>query len=177
MEKSILLIGYRAVGKSSVARTLAAQLHYSFIDTDEQICQEQGKNVRQIVKDEGWACFRKYEKNILKTLVGVERSVIATGGGAVLHSGVWAELKKNNLVVWLTAESATLCKRLQSDPASRELRPSLSGGNFCEELTTILSEREPLYRQYADIVIDTTHSRQVEVVGLILEESGLSIHP
>ncbi len=108
MKESVYLIGCRAVGKSSIGRELAHTLSWSFLDTDTLITEKFGQTVAAIVEDGGWKKFRNAEKEILLQLQNKKKCVVATGGGAILHSDVWPELKKLGNVIWLTADLATL---------------------------------------------------------------------
>ncbi len=155
MKESVYLIGCRAVGKSSIGRELAHTLSWSFLDTDTLITENFGQTVAEIVQDGGWKKFRNAEKKILLQLQNKKKCVVATGGGAVLHGDVWPELKKKGNVIWLTADIATLCARIRGDQQSASLRPSLTGNDICLELEDVLVERSPLYKAFADCVIDT----------------------
>ncbi len=167
MAECVFLIGCRGVGKSSVGGELAQRLGYDFLDTDTLIEEKKKSSVASIVAQEGWQEFRKVENDVLAALKGRRRCVVATGGGAILHRDIWLELKKQGLVVWLTADLATLCDRLQGDKKSAMLRPSLTGKDICQELNDILTERSPLYEETADLVIDTGKLTVIEAVRAI----------
>lgn len=155
MEESIYLVGCRAVGKSSIGRKLAQRLSRSFFDTDNMITESQGRSVSEIVQVEGWKKFREYEKDVLALLLNYKSCVVATGGGAILHRGVWQDLKKQGTVVWLRADIDVLCRRIQGDKQSASQRPSLTGKDVCRELKEVLVERSPLYEMTADCIVDT----------------------
>ncbi|MBW6519736.1 MAG: shikimate kinase AroL [Desulfoarculaceae bacterium] len=182
MMEIIFLVGFRAVGKTTVGRQLAARLGYSFLDTDVLICEKKGATVNEIVKDEGWDGFRRCEQEVLLALGEQRRCVIATGGGAILHRHLWPLLKEHGHVVWLTADPEILCQRILADSTSADLRPSLSGKTVCAEVREILAVREPLYRDAADIIIDTGKLSVSEIVDKIITNYELritnsSIHP
>ncbi len=163
--RKIILVGFRATGKSSVGRLLAARLEVPFLDMDQILTERHGE-ISTIVAERGWDWFRDREKELLAELVGLEAGVIATGGGAVLHREIWPVLRKTALVVWLTSTLELICQRLSVDPASTSQRPSLTGGDIREETAKVLAEREPLYRQVADLIVDS--NRPVpEVAGEI----------
>ncbi len=143
------------MGKSSIGVILAEKLGYEFLDTDTLITDERCCSVADIVECEGWQAFRKYEKQVLVQLVGRKDCVVATGGGAILHREVWDELKKQGLVVWLTADLKVLSDRIAGDQQSETLRPSLTGKGVYQELEDVLKERNPLYRETADCVVDS----------------------
>ena len=179
MKEIIFLIGFRAVGKTTVGRQLADRLGFSFLDTDILICDKKGATVNDIVEAEGWDGFRRSEQEVLQGLGEQRRCVIATGGGAILHRHLWPFLKEHGPVVWLTADPDILCQRIQADSG---LRPSLSGIGVCEEVREILAFREPLYRETADIIVDTGKLSVPEVVDKIITNYELritnsSIHP
>jgi len=163
--RKIILVGFRATGKSSVGRLLADRLGVGFIDTDAVLTARHGA-ISEQVASHGWEYFRAREKELLIELVRLEEGVIATGGGAVLHREIWPELKKTGRVVWLTSTLELICQRLGADPASAGQRPSLTGGDIRQETAKVLAEREPLYREVADLTVDS--NRPVpEVVGEI----------
>ncbi|MCK4837290.1 MAG: shikimate kinase AroL [Desulfobulbaceae bacterium] len=164
-KRKIILSGYRATGKSTVGRVLAERLDVSFIDMDEVLVARHGE-IRDVVKERGWDYFRAREKELLEELVASREAVISTGGGAVLHKDVWRELKKTGLVVWLSADLATICRRLEADSVSDSQRPSLTGSDIKAEAAKVLADREPLYREGAHLMVDATRPVE-EVVGEI----------
>jgi shikimate kinase len=169
MKEIIFLIGFRAVGKTTIGRALADRLGFTFLDTDLLICEKKGATVKAIVQAEGWDGFRRCEQEVLRGLGGLRRCVIATGGGAVLHQPLWPLLKEHGHVVWLTAEPDIICQRIQADSASDTLRPSLlSGKAVCAEVREILALREPLYRETADIIVDTGKLSVSEILDKII---------
>lgn len=162
----IFLIGYRAVGKTTVGRRLAEEFCWEFIDLDEWICDNADRTVAEIVEDEGWQGFRRREKELLRQSFSLKNSVISTGGGAVLHQEIWPEKDDNSLTVWLTADTQVLCQRLMNGEPGQ--RPSLTGAGLLEELETVLQERLPLYSAVADITVATDDSSIEEIVDKIV---------
>ena len=155
MKESVYLIGCRAVGKSSIGRQLAQRLSYVYLDTDTMITEKHGQSVAEIVREGGWQRFRAYEKEVLEELQNRRQCVVATGGGAIIHSKLWPHLKKQGNVIWLTAALDVLFSRIRADQQTDVLRPSLTGNDVCQELENILAERSPLYKAAADYTIDT----------------------
>ena len=80
----VVLIGYRATGKSTVGRILSAKLKIAFWDTDLMVEKSMAMPVKEIVALHGWDFFRAKEKETIKYLTQKEAWVIATGGGVVL---------------------------------------------------------------------------------------------
>ncbi len=151
----VVLTGYRACGKTTVGRELAARLDWEFIDTDAVI-QERHGEIAAMVARHGWERFRDIEAKLLVELAGVEKKVIATGGGAITHEAAWEKLRHGALVVWLAADPETVRARLAADPASSAQRPSLSGRSATDEIEEVMAGREPLYRKGSDIRIDAS---------------------
>jgi shikimate kinase len=166
----IILTGYRATGKTSVGRELARRLHWPFSDTDALIAQRAGREISEIVKGRGWDYFRALEKETLKSLIDQREVVIATGGGAITHQDVWPELMASGLVIWLTADKETICRRLKRDDNSAGQRPSLTGGAITQEVSRVLTKRQPLYRRGSHLAVDTASLDIAAVAGIILNE-------
>jgi shikimate kinase len=163
----IFLVGYRATGKTTVARLLAKELGWDWVDADERLEQRCGRSIRQIFAEEGEAGFREHEAAVLEELCRCPRQVVATGGGVVLRAANRARLRAAGRVVWLTADAATIWARLQGDPATAERRPALTVGGLAE-VEELLRVREPLYRACADLIVDTAERSPEEIVAHIL---------
>ncbi len=166
MKQNVYLIGCRATGKSSIGKKLAQKLSYDYLDTDAMITERQGQSVAGIVAKGGWQQFREYEKKTLQQLLTKQQCVVATGGGAIVHSDLWPQLKKQGKVIWLIASLDVLCARIQGDQQTDSLRPSLTGKDVCKELEDVLTERSPLYKSAADCIIDTG---LLDVTGVVTE--------
>jgi shikimate kinase len=163
----LFLIGPRGSGKSTVARLLARELGWNWLDADEELEKRYGQSIRCIFATECEAGFRDKESVVLAELCRLSRHVIATGGGVVLRPGNRERMRASGRVVWLTAGVETLWTRLQGDAATAEQRPALTVGGR-EEIEEVLRSREPLYRQCADFVIDTAASSPAEAAVEIL---------
>jgi len=166
----IILTGYRATGKSTVGRLLAARLGLDFIDMDDSIAAQEGNTIRQIVAEQGWNRFRNLERELLAALVDRDNVVIATGGGAILHQETWRRLQKTGLVVWLAADIDTICRRLLDDGNSADQRPTLTDSDICAEVAFMLAEREPLYKNGSHLAIDTA-GRSPEQIARSIENA------
>lgn len=164
----IILIGYRTCGKSVVGRRVAKALGYRFLDLDAMIEAEAGHTIREIVTAQGWEEFRLRERAALTALAGEKQVVVSTGGGAILHREVWPELRRESLVVWLTAPLEVIRQRLAVDCKTATQRPALTGRGIMAEIATVLAEREPLYREAAHLTIDTGRLKPAQVAELIV---------
>lgn len=153
----LLLLGYRATGKSSTGRMLAGHTGSEFIDTDSLIEKQEGGSISEIVRDQGWPGFRAIEKKVLKQVLNMPyRAVIAGGGGVVLHGDVLESLDKKICTVWLRASVETIVNRISGDSLSGSLRPSLTENvSMRQEVQEILELRKALYSRYSMFRIDT----------------------
>ncbi len=173
MNDIVFLIGYRGVGKTTLGQRLADRLGFTFLDTDQLICEKKGKPVREIVVEGGWKAFRRCEESVLSELFDQVGSVIATGGGAILHRQIWRKLREETTVIWLTADRDVICKRLAGDDSTDAMRPSLTGKGVCEELEEVLTSREPLYRETSHFKIDTGKMNVEDAIERIMAELSL----
>ncbi len=162
--KNVILIGYRCTGKTSVGKKLSERLGLPFFDTDDRIVERAGMPINEIVEKGGWDLFRKKEKEAIKGLSSMNKSVIATGGGAFENHESGDALKRNGLFVWLTADVKTIMERVLADQNSPGRRPSLSRNDLETETSLILKKREPVYRELADITIDTSE-RNIDLIA------------
>ncbi len=153
---NIILIGHRSSGKTSVGKRLAERLSCPFYDTDRLIEQETSLTVGRLVSEGGWPLFRQKEKEIVGKLDLLKNCVIATGGGMVMDLRNASKLKGLGIVAWLVADAETIRKRMLSDPATVNGRPSLSGADFLKETELLLAQRNPVYRNLADYAVDTS---------------------
>lgn len=149
----IFLIGYRGSGKSQVAKLLAERLGWRCVDADELLVARAGQSIKAIFAAEGETGFRNRETAILTDLCQLERHVIATGGGVILRQENRERLK-HGWVVWLTAEPATLWRRIAGDASTAAQRPDLAGGGLAE-VEELLAARLPLYHDAAQLIVDT----------------------
>lgn len=171
-ESSLFLIGPRGSGKSTVARILARELGWDWLDADDELEKRYGQSIKAIFAAEGEAGFRAKESAVLVELCRLPRHVIATGGGVVLHESNRSLLRASGLVVWLSADVDTLWQRVEADRTTEERRPPLlppsKGGGGRAEMEEILRLREPLYRQCADHIAPTAGRQPDEIAAEIL---------
>ncbi|OAG26941.1 shikimate kinase [Thermodesulfatator autotrophicus] len=165
----IVLIGFRATGKTSVGKELARRLGLPFLDLDEYIVNKVGKSITEIVEEKGWPYFRELEKEALYEMGQRDNLVLALGGGSVMHTDEMDLIKANSSLIWLKAQPQVILLRLEQDEKSCSFRPSLTNKSLEEEVACILAQREPLYQRYADLIIETDHLNTEEVVAKIIE--------
>ena len=165
MRKSIALIGFMGVGKTTIGRILAEKLGYDFIDVDTEIERETGKSINEIFQLHGEAFFRKLESDIIRELSNKDRLVIACGGGAVTNIENAETLQKSSKMIYLTASIDEIVDRTKGEST----RPLLNVANPVEAASELYENRKPIYVRYADLEVDTTDKTIEEVVGFILE--------
>ena len=168
--RSIVLIGFMGTGKSSVARELARRQGWPHFDTDEMVTEALEMPVAEIFARLGEERFRTEESAILTKLDPALRSVIAAGGGTILRPQNVKRLRQLGTTVCLTADLPTLLHRL----ADRSDRPLLPTENRAAKIEALLREREPLYEQAADLIIDTSSLTPDEIIEAIRKSLGLA---
>jgi shikimate kinase len=165
----VTLIGYRGCGKSTVAASLAERLGCRWEDADAVLEASVGCSIAEMIGLRGEAAFRTTEAEILASTLSLFAGVLATGGGVVLRPENRRLLREAfRPVVWLSAPVAVIQHRLAGDPTTATRRPALAGGDPLAEVAAAVVEREPLYRECADHVIDTSAADPAAVVEAIV---------
>jgi len=167
---STVLIGYRASGKSTIGRLLADHLWQKFVDTDEMIVSTAGKSIADIFAQDGEAKFRELETAAIKEAAKLSDHVIALGGGAPLKEENRQIIKSaGHRVVYLRCEPDELAKRINADPQTAAMRPHLTAlGGGEAEIRKVLTEREPIYRQFADAELEVTYLTPQEAIVYVV---------
>ena len=150
--QNYFLIGPMGVGKTTIGRLLAGLLGVSFYDSDREIEASTGADISWIFDVEGEEGFRLRETKMIDILSSKKGIVLATGGGAVLSAQNRANLKNRGQVIYL---KATVSQQFARTGRDRN-RPLLNTENPLQKINELMKLREPLYREIADFVIDTT---------------------
>lgn len=172
---TIVLIGYRCTGKTTVASLLGKKCECPVADSDVLVEHRAGKNIAEIFAQDGEAVFRVLEAAVIAELLQQESGkpfVLATGGGAVLREENRTIIKQAGHCVWLTAKPETIMQRIQADAASKTMRPNLTTLPPLEEIVTVLKKREPLYAETADSIIAVDDKTIEEIVDEIINNIG-----
>ncbi len=169
---SIVLIGYRGSGKTTIGRLLADRLGWSFVDSDAEIVKRAGKTIKSIFADDGEPAFRDLESAVVLELAGLQDHVIALGGGAVMREANREAIVGNVAdVVYLHCDAETLHARIHADPATGDNRPHLTQhGGGIDEIRQLLNGREPTYLALASIVVEVAARTPDQAVEQILAE-------
>jgi shikimate kinase len=166
---STVLIGYRGSGKSTIGARLADRLWQKFVDTDDLIAQKAGTSIAKIFAAQGEARFRELELQAVRDALAMEDHVVSLGGGAVMQPEVRELLRSgNHRIVYLKCDPKELLRRIQSDPTTGANRPPLTAlGGGLEEISKVLAEREPIYRQVMHAELDVTNLTPEDAVVYI----------
>ncbi len=163
---NIFLVGPMGAGKTAVGRQLARQLGLSFVDSDQEIQNRTGVDIPFIFEKEGEEGFRLREKDVIDEMTQRTGVVLATGGGAVTVEANRQCLASRGFVVYLFA---SVDQQVERTRFSRD-RPLLLDCQPRERLQGLFEHRDPLYREIADLVVDTNGRRVNNVVDQIAEE-------
>ncbi|UDY36184.1 shikimate kinase [Dermatobacter hominis] len=162
--RHLALIGLSGTGKSTIAPLLARQLGRTAADVDRLVeARCGGATVAEVFADRGEPGFRAVESEVLAEVLAGPDAVVATGGGVVLDPANRDLLARTATVVWLRADVDALVDRLAR---TAEERPLLAGDPGTT-LRRLAAEREPLYDEVADLVVDATGLRPQQVVDQI----------
>jgi shikimate kinase len=166
MPGSLFLTGPMGAGKSTIGRQLSKQLKMAFHDSDHEIEQRTGVDIPLIFELEGEAGFRKRESAVINELTRLPDIILATGGGAILDPVNRQHLSSRGRVVYLYASVEQQLKRTGKD----RNRPLLQTADPRARLEELMAVRDPLYREIADLVIDTDGKRVRDVVRQIIQQ-------
>jgi len=169
---NFFLVGLMGAGKTTVGRTLARHTGKTFYDSDHEIERKTGVKITTIFDIEGESRFREREKQIIAELCQLQDIVLATGGGAILAPENRLVLKAHGTVIYLRAQIDDILARTKHD----KTRPLLQTANPREKLAQLYQQRDPLYMEIADVVIDTS-SQNVNSLVQRLEQRLLNQQP
>ncbi len=147
----VFLVGPMGAGKTTIGKLLADDLSLEFVDVDREIEARSGVDIPWIFDREGEAGFRIRESAALSELSQLERVLISTGGGAVLSPENRRVMSATGTVVYLHTSVDEQVRRTSRD----RKRPLLQNDDPARVLAELMTIREPLYRDVADIVVDT----------------------
>lgn len=161
MKGNLYLIGMPGSGKSRVGREVAERLSAPFVDLDRVVEEEAGRSIAEIFAEQGEAVFRELEKTALSKASSRARAVIACGGGTVLDPENRSVMKATGRVVWLNVPMEKLSRRVT--PGGK--RPLVKDDGDLERL---MAEREPIYREVADVVVEGRENVR-DMVSAVME--------
>jgi shikimate kinase len=163
--QNVFLVGPMGAGKSAVGRQLGRMLHLNFMDSDDEIEARTGVDIPFIFEKEGEEGFRKREARVIDDLTNKEGIILATGGGAVIDPENRSHLGARGFVIYLYT---TVNQQLARTERGRE-RPLLENGDRREILESLMEQRDPLYREIADLIVETDGRKVKAVADEILD--------
>jgi shikimate dehydrogenase len=166
-KRNIALVGFMGAGKSTVGRHLAERLKMPLVDIDNVIERKVGSSIKQIFEDHGECAFRSMEANAIKGVANMSGRIVSCGGGAVLDRDSVDHLKSHAMIVWLSAQTDTILRRLAND----RTRPLLNVLDRKFETERMLLSRMPYYAYASELFINTDEKEPEEIARKIHVES------
>lgn len=168
---SLVLVGYRGCGKTTIGQLLANRLGCVLVDTDSLIVASAGMTIKDIFARFGEPHFRTLESASLEQALHQPHSIISTGGGIVMSAGNRQKLRESGRpVIYLSCSAPVLLQRIQADTTTAANRPNLTAlGGGLDEVQHMLSIREPFYREVATMVVDVTQQSAQQAAEEILK--------
>jgi shikimate kinase len=166
--RHLALVGLPGTGKSTIGRIVARRLSIQFVDLDALIVEREGRSIPDLFAADGETGFRDRETEALRDTLGqTDPVLLSCGGGVVLAAENRSLLMESARIVWLTAPLGLLADRLRRSSTERPLLK----GDMSARLAALAAEREPLYLEVADLVVDVS-GQPAEVVEDVLSAVG-----
>ncbi|MDN3652851.1 shikimate kinase AroK [Thalassotalea ponticola] len=166
-KRNIFLIGPMGAGKSTIGREIADKLHLDFYDSDQEIERRTGADISWVFDLEGEEGFRKREEKVIEDLSEMQGIVLATGGGSVISDLIRNRLSARGIVVYLETTIDKQVARTQRDRRRPLLQTEEDSRTVLERLA---KERNPLYEEIADHVVQTDDQSAKVVANKIVEK-------
>ena len=172
-KNSIALIGFMATGKTIIGKKLTEYLgkDYTFVETDDIVTHEAGKSIPRIFDEDGESIFRDFEISACEKASRMSKVVISCGGGVVLNRLNIINLKKNCHIILLKATTEEIYKRVMID--GKETRPLINKGDPKIQIEKILRVRSQHYKDAAEIIINTTGKKIMDIINEIVKKTLL----
>lgn len=164
---TLILLGTRGAGKTSVGRVVARRRGRPFVDLDEEIERVSGRPPAAWIEAEGWAAFRRIESTVLERVLQRHGIVLATGGGVVEDPSNRASLAAHGICVHLAVSAAEAARRVAR---SSVRRPRIEGAvDVDDEARLLLERRTPLYTELAKHTLDANNALDAVVAGVLAQ--------
>ena len=160
---NISIMGFSGTGKTTISRLLARRLDKKLISTDEEILKKTSLTPEKFVRKYGWERLRDIEIDIIENISDLDEFVLDAGTGIILRNENIINLKKNGLVVFLTADLKTISGRIKK----HEEKDDFTKSNYIDKTKGALGQCEEKYKKSADYAIDTSNLSPEEACDLI----------
>lgn len=172
MPRNIFLVGFMAVGKTSVGRELSSLTGWPLIDSDDVIVARAGKPIARVFEDDGEAAFRLLERSVIRDICAGSGRIISCGGGAFIDPENRRRMLQGGLVVCLGARPQTIYDRVLAEAGeNKPVRPLLAGGDPLGRIKELLAQRAEAYSQ-AHHTVPTDGLTPEQVTERILKYSS-----
>lgn len=169
----IVLIGFRATGKSTIARRLSDLLRWDYFSTDREVEERSGLSIAALVKEYGWDYFRQQESFVIQKAVGKSQVIIDCGGGVVEDKKNMERLGQRALVVWVDADRDDIKNRMVNE---KDLRPLLNQPDILSDIEVNYIRRIPLYRKYSRVKVNSSRQSLEDMCDEILKKLNKEQH-
>jgi len=170
---NVVMIGPMGAGKTCIGRRLAERFGLAFVDVDQAIVEHAGASIPQIFELSGEAAFRAHEREVLEHLLAGDNQLVSTGGGAILDPANRARLRERGFVIHLHVGVDSQLERLHRDRG----RPLLQRPDREQVLRELAMLRDPLYREIADLSLDTDHLSPAEATAHLVTRLAAAWQP
>ncbi|MBQ9030780.1 MAG: type I 3-dehydroquinate dehydratase [Parasporobacterium sp.] len=169
--KRVFLIGFMGTGKTAVANCLANKYGLSKIDLDAYIEQKEHSSIADIYNIYSEEVFRSKETKYLRKIINKDYRVVSLGGGAVLKEENVQLIKEKGIIILLTANPETIVQRIKND----KTRPLIGDNMDLDYIRGLMSQRDQLYQNVADLVISTDDKTVEDICKEIVESLGFTL--
>ena len=164
---NIAIMGFRGTGKTTVCKLLARKLDKKLILTEEEILKKTG-SIQKYVKKYGWDKLREIESDIMEKLSDFDDCIFDISGDIVMRNENMISLKRNSIIILLTADLRTIENRLKN-------KTMTDSYDYADEMKEFFQEREAKYQKSADYTIDTSSLSPNEVCELVTHYMQLEL--
>ncbi len=155
------------VGKTTLGKQFAKQLHYSYLDLDKEIEKSEGKSIPEIFEQKGEAYFRQLEQRALHATAARNHLVIATGGGTPCYYNNMEWMNEQGKTIYLKANAAFILSRISAFPDKRPLLKGKSPDELAVFIAELLENRSPYYNK-AQLIVEMPVKSVSDIVKSIV---------
>lgn len=161
IKQNIILIGPAGAGKSTIGKYISQYLHMDFFDSDSVIEQRAGADIEWIIDIEGECGFRVREENVIHSLTDKNNIVLAIGDGAIISQKNRNRINARGCVIYLATSIEKQLSRAKRDKSGNSLSRN--------KLEMIIKERDPLYQNTSDLIIETENKNVNVIINEIIK--------